>query len=132
MNTISIYYDGLCPLCSREIDHYRKQKGSENLLFIDITSPNFDPIKEGLDPLRVHQVMHVRTSDGQIKTGVDAFIVIWKNLPKYHWLSRWAQKSLVRPILNMGYLAFAFVRPYLPRKSRECEKSPYCDTQRKP
>ncbi len=123
-----VYFDGLCQLCSREIDHYKKQKGSETLEFIDITSPKFNAKIEGLDPFLVHKVMHVKRSDGTLATEVDAFIEIWKHLPKYNWAASLAQKPWVRPVLDIGYIGFAKVRPYLPRKKALCEDSPYCET----
>jgi predicted DCC family thiol-disulfide oxidoreductase YuxK len=123
-----IYFDGLCPLCSREIDHYRQQEGHERLKFVDITEAEFDAVKEGLDPLQVHKVMHVRTPEGHLKSGVDSFIAIWQRLPKYHWLAEFAKKTWVRPFLDLGYHSFAVLRPYLPRKTRECQQSPYCET----
>lgn len=127
---LSVYFDGLCPLCSREIEHYRKQQGSENLLFVDITALDFNAEREGLDPLKVHKVMHVKTSSGQLKTGVDAFVTIWEFLPKYFWLSKFSRLKFVRPLLDVGYHIFAFIRPYLPRKQRQdCEASPFCETR---
>ena len=95
LSRISVYYDGLCPLCSREIAHYRTQKGQENLYFIDITAPEFKAEVEGLDPYQIHKVMHVRNSEGHIKTGLDAFITIWENLPQYFWLGELAKKSRI-------------------------------------
>ena len=127
---LSVYYDGLCPLCSREMVHYRKQEGSQNLNFVDITAPSFLAEREGLDPLKVHQVMHVKTPEGEVRTGVDAFIEIWKILPKYRGWVGWAQSAVIKPFLNFGYQIFAAIRPYLPRKTRECEQSPYCDLRR--
>ena len=123
----TVYFDGLCRLCSREIDHYRTRKGAENLKFVDITSAGFDAKAEGLDPYRVHQVMHVRRPDGSLATKVDAFVAIWSALPGYQWAARAANWSWVRLPLNVGYLAFAQVRPWLPRKSVDCETSPYCE-----
>lgn len=40
--TLSVYFDGLCPLCSREIGHYRKAVGNENISFVDITHVDFN------------------------------------------------------------------------------------------
>jgi predicted DCC family thiol-disulfide oxidoreductase YuxK len=127
---ISIFFDGLCPLCSREIDHYRKQSGSENLNFVDITNSAFSAESEGLDPHEVHKVMHIKRANGEVQTGVDAFIAIWDMLPRYKWLSRNAKQPIVRPFLDIGYHAFALIRPYLPRKTRDCESSPYCETRK--
>lgn len=127
---LTVYFDGLCPLCSREIDHYRIQSGSENIDFTDITAESFDAGAEGLDPKLIHKYMHIRKSDGEVQTGVDAFIAIWDVLPRFNWMAKFANKTYVRPFLNVGYLGFAAVRPYLPRKSRDCETSPYCETRR--
>lgn len=131
---LTIFYDGLCPLCAREIEHYRKKKGSEKLKFMDITDPSFKAQEFGLDPKLVHQVMHVRKKDGTIATKVDAFIAIWQELPAYKLLARVADLRAVRPFLEIGYSGFARVRPYLPRlKTRpnqaheSCEQSPYCE-----
>jgi predicted DCC family thiol-disulfide oxidoreductase YuxK len=128
MNT-KVYYDGLCRLCSREIDHYRRQEGAESLLFIDINAVDFDAVREGLDPYRVHRVMHVRTADGRLRTGVDGFIEIWKHLPRYQWAARASQNRLLKALLDLSYRVFVWIRPLLPRKKNLCSDSPYCNTQ---
>jgi predicted DCC family thiol-disulfide oxidoreductase YuxK len=124
---LSVYYDGLCRACSFEIEHYKKQKGSENIDFIDITSPLFKPEAEGLDPFLVHKYLHAKTPDGRIVSGVETFQLIWKELPKYNWAYQLSQKKLIHYGLNIGYQLFVRIRPYLPRKKDNCENSPYCE-----
>lgn len=125
---IQVFYDGLCRVCSAEIETYRRMRGADGIDFVDITSPQFSAEKEGLDPFLVHKELHARTSDGQIVKGVETFILIWKTLPSLNWLARLAAKSPVRSFLNVNYRLFVKVRPYLPRKS--CEQSPYCEIKR--
>lgn len=127
MEKTRIYYDGLCKVCSAEINHYRKQVGAEELEFIDITQPNFDAAREGLDPYKVHLHLHARKPDGQILTGVDTFIEIWNLLPRYQWAARLAQKLLIKKALEFGYRFFVKLRPYLPRYKENCAHSPYCE-----
>ena len=127
-----IYYDGLCHLCSREIDHYRRSQGADQLRFIDITAPDFDAKALGLDPYLVHKFMHVRRADGQVVTGVEAFTSIWEVLPNYRWSARVAKLSVLQPFLRLGYRGFAELRPYLPRKKDACANSPYCETHSQP
>ena len=127
---VTVYYDGLCPLCSREIEHYRVQEGSDKLAFVDITEPEFDAKQVGLDPLQVHQVMHVRRADGSLATKVDAFITIWNELPRYRVLASLARSKAVRPFLDIGYFGFSKIRPYLPRRKDRCKESPYCEMKR--
>lgn len=125
---LKVYYDGLCKVCSGEINHYRKQRGSEQIQFIDICAPGFDARAEGVDPVAVHQVMHVKRSDGNLATRVDAFIEIWSALPKYRWLAQVARTRVARYGLDAGYSIFTKMRPLLPRYARaeDCKDSPYC------
>ena len=123
-----IYFDGLCKACSAEINHYRKLPGSESFDFVDITSLTFKPEDHGLDPVKVHKVMHVRDSNGVLHEGVDAFVTIWKEIPRYHFLARLSKKQFIRWTLEQGYKAFVVIRPYLPRKKLDCSESPYCET----
>ena len=128
---LKVYYDGLCKVCSREIEHYKKQQGASLIDFVDICSGEFDAQKEGLDPHQVHKVMHARTPDGSVVTRVNAFVEIWKRIPRYHFLARWSAKPGVMAILNLGYSGFAVIRPWLPRykNSQECSDSPYCEVK---
>jgi predicted DCC family thiol-disulfide oxidoreductase YuxK len=124
----TIYYDGLCHLCSREIDHYRRQKGNERIRFVDITGPDFDANKEGLDASKVHRELHVRRPDDSIAVGVDAFVAIWQTLPKYQALAKLAKLPGIHLTLRLGYSIFAQLRPLLPRRKADCRTSPYCET----
>ncbi len=127
---LNVYYDGLCHLCSREINHYKGMKGSEKINFIDITTSAFDAATEGLDPAEIHKTMHVRNKFGHIHVGIDAFIAIWEELPALRFLAPMARVRPVHLVLRSFYAIFAKVRPLLPRKS--CESSPYCEVKLKP
>lgn len=130
----TVYFDGLCRVCSREIEHYRRCAGSDRLRFIDICSPGFDARSHGLDPQAIHKNMHVRRADGVMMIGVDAFIEIWAVLPRYRMLPKLANALGVRALLNVGYRIFAALRPFLPRRQAafdDCSESPYCDVHPK-
>lgn len=126
---ISIYYDGLCRLCSREINQYKKMRGSENIEFVDITEASFKADELGLDPIQVHKSLHVRDKSGSLHVGVDAFIRIWNELPAFRFLAPIARNRAIHFILRIFYAGFVKVRPLLPRKS--CESSPYCEVHTK-
>lgn len=131
---VTVFYDGLCILCSREIDHYRKSRGADLITFVDICAPGFDPAENGLDPKAVHKVMHVRRQDGTLAIEVDAFIEIWKTLPGYWLLAKLANYRIVKIFLNFGYQAFVKIRPYLPRRKSDydqCSTSPHCEVPQK-
>ena len=125
-----IYFDGLCMACSAEINHYKKLNGSENFGFVDITSPDFQATEHGLDPHKVHRVMHVKDKDGVLHEGVDAFRAIWSQIPRYQFLARLSDNKVFRSGLELGYKGFSLVRPYLPRKKLDCSASPYCEVRK--
>lgn len=106
-----------------------KQEGAENILFVDICSPQFNPEKEGVDPTLIHKIMHVRRSDGSLAVKLDAFIEIWSALPKFRFLAKLAKTPIIFAGLNIGYSCFSKIRPWLPRykSTDECKDSPYCE-----
>lgn len=113
---VTVYFDGLCRLCSAEIEHYKKMKGSERIRFVDIFSSGFDALAEGLDPQDIHRNLHVKDASGKLHIGVDAFIAIWSQIDSLKILSRWASRTPMRKLLRGGYFIFTKARPYLPRK----------------
>jgi predicted DCC family thiol-disulfide oxidoreductase YuxK len=119
--TLTLYYDGLCPLCSREIAFFRRRAaGDPSVVFIDITDLSFDAGADGLDMGRLHRVMHVKLGE-EVRTGVDAFIAIWQRIPGFGWLARLSRLPGMRLLLRAGYAVFARVRPWLPRRRSRCE-----------
>jgi predicted DCC family thiol-disulfide oxidoreductase YuxK len=118
--TLTLFYDGLCPLCSREVAHYRRRAaGDPSVSFIDITDPAFDPAAHGLDRERIHRVMHVKAGD-EMLTGLDAFIALWGRIRGWGWLARFAGLPGVYTLMKLGYGLFARVRPWLPRRKARC------------
>ncbi len=122
---VALYYDGLCPLCSREIAHYRKMAVGETLRFIDITDPKFDAAEQGLDAKRIHRLMHVKVGD-ELRVGLDAFTAVWDAIPSYRWLAQAARLPGLHALLNVGYLFFAAFRRWLPRRKRPLCESGTC------
>lgn len=119
---LRVYYDGLCPLCSREIDHYRSKDVARDIQWVDITADGFDAAAEGLDPVQVQRLFHVRDRAGRLYVGVEAFIKIWETIPSLQLWKRLSDLPGARSAMQVGYAVFARVRPWLPRRSRaDCQ-----------
>lgn len=118
---VQVFYDGSCHLCSREIDHYRRQDSSGKIDFVDISSPGFEAKKFGLDSEKVKIHLHVRDKNGQIQTGVDSFVAIWQELEILQPMIFLAQTAPFRQIAKVGYSVFAVLRPLLPKK--KCDEN---------
>jgi predicted DCC family thiol-disulfide oxidoreductase YuxK len=117
MPAVTLFFDGACPVCSREARHYRKILDDQQLGLVDIAAADFDARKHGLDPDAVHRSLHAKLADGRVVKGIDAFAPIWDQIPRYRWLSSLTRLPVSRQAMQLGYVAFASVRPYLPGRS---------------
>ena len=104
---LTVFYDGQCPLCRREIAHYRRRKGSETIDWIDITR---DPERLTVHGLGFDAAMarfHVKDGTGRWHTGAAAFAELWSQLSGYRWLARGLRAPGVLPALDRFYTRFA-------------------------
>ena len=127
--SFQVFYDGACYLCSTEIDHYKKKISSVPIEYIDISNPIFKASECGLDEKQLQLKMHVRCEDGTVKTGVDAFMQIWRRIPAYQKLSWALDREWIKPFLRIGYFIFARIRPYLPKKKKGACDTGRCDVK---
>ena len=97
-----VFFDGACPLCRREIDHYRRIDGEGRLRWVDVASETDILVGHGLDMERAMAELHVLDGNGRWQRGVDAFLVIWSRLPAYRRLARLI--SILRLRTPLGYL----------------------------
>jgi predicted DCC family thiol-disulfide oxidoreductase YuxK len=112
----TVFFDGACHLCSREVGLYERADSACTLNLVDISKPDFDAKTYGLDEAKVNKHMHVRRPSGDTEVGVEAFVAIWEALGKYSWAVRAARSPVLRPAMDIGYRAFARIRPYLPKR----------------
>jgi predicted DCC family thiol-disulfide oxidoreductase YuxK len=118
-DTLKVYYDGACHLCSREVETYLKADHNNKIKAIDISSPNFDAAFEGLDEKRANKYFHVKNTKGEVIEGVEAFAAIWETLNIFKPL-RWFYKTRFGKItMGASYKVFAEVRPFLPKR-KDC------------
>ena len=103
----TVFYDGQCPLCSREINHYRRLRGADRLVWVDITRDDEMLRTHGLQKETAMASFHVRDAAGNWHTGARAFIELWCHLPGYHWLSRSLRALRLVPALDWAYNRFA-------------------------
>jgi predicted DCC family thiol-disulfide oxidoreductase YuxK len=116
---LTVYYDGLCRVCSWEVRHYYEARGvADRVEIVDYTSPDFDAAAEGLDRAALDRYLHVRRPDGRVCVGVEAFIALWEVVPGFGWLARLAGSPVLNPLFRAAYAGFVRVRPYLPRRRR--------------
>jgi predicted DCC family thiol-disulfide oxidoreductase YuxK len=85
MSGLQVYYDGGCPVCSREIAFYRSRQGAVGFEWVDVTRSDAE-LGPGLTPEAALARLHVRTSSGTLLSGAQAFAAMWRMMPGFRWL----------------------------------------------
>jgi len=108
---LTVYYDGACPVCSREIAMYRRQAGAEQCAWVDASSCPESALGTGLSRDRALARFHVRRADGVLVNGTRGFAVLWRALPRFAWAGRIASIGPIPPLLSAAYRVFLWMRP---------------------
>jgi len=108
---VTVWFDGSCPLCSREIALMRRLDRRRSVRFIDIGhSTNVCPIDRA-DLLRR---FHAREDDGPVVSGAAAFAALWRAIPLLRPLGLAARNKLTLRALERLYRLFLRLRPEPP------------------
>lgn len=101
-----VYYDGACPMCSREIALLRRLDRAGRIRFTDIAAPGFDAAAAGTTQARLMARIHGRLADGTLVEGVEVFRRLYAavGFGPLVWLTR---APLLAPLLDAAYDAFA-------------------------
>lgn len=114
----TLYFDGTCPLCSKEIALLKKLS-KNRVIFTDIHALSFDdpttPSRESL--LRR---LHLKRASGQWLIGLDANVAVWSHT-SYGFLFKILRWPIIRNIADSVYANWADKRY---EKRFECSK---CD-----
>lgn len=86
---LTLYYDGDCPLCAREIQLLRQHTDVQRLCLVDISLRDFHAESIGLTQPALQNLLHARFADGQWVTGLDATLWSWRAAG----LGRWTAPS---------------------------------------
>ncbi len=116
---ITIYYDGACGICRREMEHYRAKDKNARLKFINANHPNFDPKSEGLDPQNILDYIHAKDENGKVVYGLEAFAWIWEACG-YKLLPILVRLPLIRQLARAFYRLFARYRYKISRGNLDC------------
>ncbi|MBS28135.1 MAG: DUF393 domain-containing protein [Alphaproteobacteria bacterium] len=123
---VTVFFDGACPLCAREIAFYRRRRGGDAIEWFDVSQRDPDAIAPELTRARALGRFHVRTGDGRLVDGGEAFAHLWAALPGFRWLGRVGQRQPFRWCLDRLYDGFLLVRPRLQRlvadRATRCER----------
>ena len=108
---VTVWYDGDCPLCIREINLMRRLSPSGAIDFVEIQTAGECPLDAGTLMAR----FHAQETGEPIVSGAAAFAAMWRAIPVLRPLGQLARFRPVLWVLERLYLAFLRVRPRLQR-----------------
>ena len=112
---LTVYFDGACPLCRREIGLYRKRRGADAVDWVDVACLDAETVAPDLSRSEALARFHVRRPDGTLVSGARGFGALWAVLPGFRWLATLLRPAFAGALLEIGYRAFLVVRPSLQR-----------------
>ena len=103
---MKVYFNNSCKICKAEIDIYKKQK-IQKIDWIDITN-NISAEKETLkSDKELLRRLHVKDNE-KVFEGAEAFLLLWKRMPKYRFLYNFFKLPLVFNLFSIIYEIVAF------------------------
>jgi predicted DCC family thiol-disulfide oxidoreductase YuxK len=118
MAKVTVWYDGACPLCLREIAAMRRLDKMRAIEFIDVMDPEAEcPI----DRSELLKRFHAR-ENGVLVSGAAAFAAMWRAIPLLRPLGLMAQSKLGLSVLEWLYIGFLRARPRIQRALRSVER----------
>jgi predicted DCC family thiol-disulfide oxidoreductase YuxK len=112
--SLTVLYDGGCPLCRREIGVYRGLQPNTPVCFADVSDTAL-PLPPDTTREQLLARFHVRGSDGQLLSGAQAFLALWAALPGWRWLALVGQLPGAACAMERLYRFFLRWRPALQR-----------------
>ena len=118
---LTVYHDGACPVCRREIAYYRRREGADHIDWVDADAAKDDALGPGLDRAAALGRFHVRDADGTLYSGSLAFAALWRTLPGFRSLGRVLGAPGISWLADRAYTAFLKVRPAVQRFAAKSE-----------
>ena len=103
---MKVYFNNSCKICKAEIDLYKKEK-IDQINWIDITNNKKAKIETNKNYKQLIRRLHVE-KDGKIFSGAKAFLLVWKNIPKYKILYSIFSLPIIFQIFSISYEVIAF------------------------
>lgn len=118
--SIKVLYDHACPMCRREVLWLNDRDKHGRVFFEDISSPEFNAARYGIDQTAVEGAIHGVLPDGRIITGVEVFRHMYSAVG-LGWLLAPTAWPLLRGLADAAYRFFARHRVRMGRAlGRDC------------
>jgi predicted DCC family thiol-disulfide oxidoreductase YuxK len=109
---VTVWYDGACPLCQREIAAMRRLDRRRRIEFVDVAEDGDQSCP--IDRTELLARFHAR-ENGRLYSGAAAFAAMWRAIPILRLLGLAARLPVLEAMFERLYLLFLRHRPKLQR-----------------
>ena len=103
---MKVYFNNSCKICKAEIDLYKKEKIKE-IDWVDITNNELAEKETSKNSKELLRRLHVIENE-KVIDGAEAFLALWKKMPKYEFLYKFFKLPIIFNIFSFGYEIIAF------------------------
>ena len=103
---MKVYFNNSCKICKSEIDLYKKEK-IDGIDWIDITNNEQAEKETSKNDRQLLRRLHVK-DDEKVLEGAEAFLFVWKKIPRYRFLYKFFKLPIIFTIFNYGYEIVAY------------------------
>ena len=103
---MKVYFNNSCKICKAEIDLYKKENIKE-IDWVDITNNEIAERETSKNSKELLRRLHVKEGE-KITQGAEAFLILWKKMPKYKFLYNFLRLPIIFNIFSFGYEIIAF------------------------
>jgi predicted DCC family thiol-disulfide oxidoreductase YuxK len=112
---LTVFHDGSCPLCQREIALAKSLTGGVGVAFRDVSALAGGEVAPGLTAHDAMKRFHMQRADGTLISGAAAFLEMWSASPRLRFMKTIQNSPRAVAALDRLYGAFLVVRPWLSR-----------------
>ena len=112
---MKVYFNNSCKICRSEINMYKKEN-IEDIDWIDITDNKEAEKETSKNDKELLRRLHIKEND-QVIEGAEAFLYVWKRIPKYKFLYSFFKLPIIFTIFKYGYEIVAYLL-YLKNKKQ--------------
>ena len=103
---MKVYFNNSCKICRYEINLYKNER-IEEIDWVDITNNEQAEKETSKNDKQLLRRLHVKDND-KVFEGAEAFLFVWKKIPKYRYLYKFFRIPVIFTIFNYGYEIIAY------------------------
>ena len=103
---MKVYFNNSCKICRAEINLYKKENIKE-IDWIDITNNSEAQEETSRNDKELLRRLHV-IEENKVIEGAEAFLYVWKKIPKYKFLYNFFKLPIVFTLFKFGYEIVAY------------------------